>query len=218
MRLMGYAVLAEASGKLAGGGSGVGCAAGALRPAAHRGQPGAARGPRARLRGPAPGEQRAGEWTLAPAGSDCTPGHMGHYIEPVLCSQACLARGDVEGAGLYVKAFGHRRHPVAIPCMDPGIWTLTPEDFYSNYRRVVLAAGAVASSPAASAQLPVVASAADEAGGRAAPSAAELRALAWRAESSGRGPEKGAASSTASARRRRPARSSLEASGRARRV
>ncbi len=29
--------------------------------------------------------------------------------------------------------------PLAIPCMDPEIWTVTPEDFYEHFRAVILA-------------------------------------------------------------------------------
>merc|ERR1712107_617892 len=98
------------------------------------------------------------EWTLVPTSSDCAPGHMSHYI---LCAQAHLMMGDVEGARLYFD-FANYIFPVAMPCMDPVIWTITPDTFYDNYRAVVLAAENLAHH------------------GVSSPSFEEIKALAWR--------------------------------------
>eukprot|EP00933_Yihiella_yeosuensis_P009555 TRINITY_DN11551_c0_g1_i1.p1 TRINITY_DN11551_c0_g1~~TRINITY_DN11551_c0_g1_i1.p1 ORF type:complete len:205 (-),score=16.74 TRINITY_DN11551_c0_g1_i1:245-859(-) len=72
-------------------------------------------------------------WTLAPAsGSDCAPGQISIYI---LCSQLFLTKGDLEGARKYLDMANYLL-PLAMPCMDPAIWTLKPEDVYYNHLRM----------------------------------------------------------------------------------
>jgi len=75
------------------------------------------------------------EWTLGPANSDCAPGHMSQHV---LCAQASILQGDVEAARRYFE-FANYMFPLAMPCMDPEIWTITPATFYNRYRAVVMA-------------------------------------------------------------------------------
>ncbi|CAE8633048.1 unnamed protein product, partial [Polarella glacialis] len=105
------------------------------------------------------------EWTLAPAStSDCAPGHLSSYI---LCAQEFLSRGDLEGARLYFD-FANYLLPMAIPCMDPVIWTITPEDFYLNHQLLARAAEERAGLGKSSADL----------------QKHEIKALAWRSKRS----------------------------------
>merc|ERR1711971_318131 len=84
------------------------------------------------------------EWTLAPAVSDCAPGHMGHYI---LCAQRHIRQGDLDGALLYYE-FANYLLPLAIPCMDKQIWTITPGTFYDRYRALAVAVEIIQAMPA----------------------------------------------------------------------
>eukprot|EP00747_Dinoflagellata_sp_TGD_P208860 gnl/TRDRNA2_/TRDRNA2_82305_c0_seq1.p1 gnl/TRDRNA2_/TRDRNA2_82305_c0~~gnl/TRDRNA2_/TRDRNA2_82305_c0_seq1.p1 ORF type:complete len:200 (+),score=30.42 gnl/TRDRNA2_/TRDRNA2_82305_c0_seq1:128-727(+) len=100
------------------------------------------------------------EWTLGPANSDCVPGHMSQFI---LCSQAYLMRGDLDGARRYFDLANYM-FPLALPCMDAAIWTITPEAFYDRYRSIIVAAEAKSAV-----------------GGERQPlQDAEIRMLAWR--------------------------------------
>jgi len=98
------------------------------------------------------------EWTLAPANSDCAPGHLSQFL---MCAQADLLHGDVEAARRHFD-FANYLFPLAMPCMDPAIWTITPEAFYDRYRAVVAAAEALHGR------------------GGGPPSLEDLRSLAWR--------------------------------------
>mmetsp|Transcript_6714 Transcript_6714/g.17130 ORF Transcript_6714/g.17130 Transcript_6714/m.17130 type:complete len:183 (+) Transcript_6714:78-626(+) len=80
------------------------------------------------------------EWTLGPATGDCAPGHMSHYV---LCAQQYLAAGDVPTARKYME-FANYMLPFATPCMDPEIWTLTPEALRRHHNALVLASEGLA--------------------------------------------------------------------------
>eukprot|EP00927_Polykrikos_kofoidii_P008731 TRINITY_DN13638_c0_g2_i1.p1 TRINITY_DN13638_c0_g2~~TRINITY_DN13638_c0_g2_i1.p1 ORF type:complete len:224 (+),score=32.34 TRINITY_DN13638_c0_g2_i1:200-871(+) len=78
------------------------------------------------------------EWTLGPASSGCAAGHLSVYV---LCAQQYLLRSNLEAARKYFD-FANYLFPMAMPCMDPVIWTITPEAFYDRYIAVVRAADA----------------------------------------------------------------------------
>eukprot|EP00929_Paragymnodinium_shiwhaense_P097441 TRINITY_DN59120_c1_g1_i1.p1 TRINITY_DN59120_c1_g1~~TRINITY_DN59120_c1_g1_i1.p1 ORF type:complete len:197 (+),score=12.43 TRINITY_DN59120_c1_g1_i1:157-747(+) len=99
------------------------------------------------------------EWTLGPATSDCTPGHLTHYI---LCAQFRLLKRDIPGAREYF-AYANYLFPMSLACMDPEIWPITQESFYERYRAINLAASEWSKAP-----------------GHAVPSTEELQELAWR--------------------------------------
>eukprot|EP00971_Amphidinium_carterae_P270804 5373999-Amphidinium_carterae.1 len=75
------------------------------------------------------------EWTLQLASTDCAAGHLVTYI---ICAQSALLLADVNTARTYFD-FANFLLPVAMPCMDPAIWTFTVEAFYDRYRMMVLA-------------------------------------------------------------------------------
>merc|ERR1712139_129154 len=72
--------------------------------------------------------------------SDCASGHLVLYI---LCAQAFLKQGDLYAARKYFDVASFL-FPMALPCMDPMIWTIDAEAFYERYRAIVAASDALA--------------------------------------------------------------------------
>ncbi|CAL1146743.1 unnamed protein product [Cladocopium goreaui] len=73
-------------------------------------------------------------WTVSTAAqTDCSPGQMSTFI---MCSQLALLKNDFELALMYSEIANYQL-PFASNCMDPGQWTLRPEDVLHNHRKML---------------------------------------------------------------------------------
>eukprot|EP00435_Cladocopium_sp_Y103_P020653 s308_g5.t1 len=73
-------------------------------------------------------------WTVSTAAqTDCSPGQMSTFI---MCSQLALLKNDFELALMYSEIANYQL-PFASNCMDPGQWTIRPEDVLHNHRKML---------------------------------------------------------------------------------